>query len=297
MRKLITLLAAVLLSATVWAQSPQKMSYQAVIRNTGGTLVTTQIGMRISILKGSPTGTPVYVETQTPTPNVNGLVTIEIGGGTIVSGTIPAIDWAAGPYYIKSETATAAPLTTYTVTGTSQLLSVPYALYTGHYIGELFGGGIVVSVWKIAGVEHGLIASLVDMSPAVVAWSDVTSTLIGLSAQSQINGQTNTTAIVAQSTATSAADLCDAYTNLETGTGVFSDWYLPAMWELNECYKAALVTNSIVGGVDGFKFDYYWSSTEASATNAYYLGFHTNIFASDALKSNVAGRVRAMRQF
>ena len=135
------------------------------------------------------------------------------------------------------------------------------------------------------------------MSPAVVAWSDVTSTLIGLTAESQIDGQTNTTAIVAQSTATSAADLCDAYTNLETGTGVFSDWYLPAIWELNECYKAAIVTNTIVAGVDGFRFDFYWSSTEATATEAYYLGFHQNIYAANALKSNVAGRVRAIRKF
>jgi len=297
MRKLFTLLAAILFMATGWTQSPQKVSYQAIIRDAGGQVVTTMVGMRISILKGSEVGTAVYVETQTPTPNANGIVSIEIGGGTIVSGTIAAIDWAAGPYYVKTETAVAPPLTTYTVTGTNQLLSVPYALYTGHYVGELFGGGIVVSTWKVAGVEHGLIASLADLSPGVVAWSDVTNVLIGLTASSQINGQTNTTAIVAQSTAISAADLCDAYTNVETGTGVFSDWYLPAIWELNECYKAALIATSIIGGIDGFKFDFYWSSTEASATQAYYLGFHTNIFASNADKANVAGRVRAIRKF
>lgn len=296
MRKIITLMTAVLLTATVWAQSPQKMSYQAVIRDASNHLVITQVGMQISVLQGSSSGTPVYVETQMTTPNVNGIVTIEIGGGTPVTGTFAAINWSAGPYYIKTETDPAGG-TTYTITGASQLLSVPYALYTGHYVGELFGGGIIVSVWKIAGVEHGLIASLVDMSPGVVAWSDVTNVAIGLTAQSQINGQTNTTAIVAQSTATSAADLCDAYTNTGTGTGVFSDWYLPAIWELNECYKAAFVVNSILGGIDGFRFDFYWSSTEASATQAYYLGFHTNIFASNADKSFVAGRVRAIRQF
>ena len=151
MRKLFTLLAAVLLSATVWAQSPQKMSYQAVIRDASNVLVTNHaVGMRISILQTTSTGTAVYVETQTATTNGNGLVTVEIGGGTPVTGTFTAINWSAGPYFVKTETATAAPLTTYTVTGTSQLLSVPYALYTGHFVGELFGGGIVVSVWKIA---------------------------------------------------------------------------------------------------------------------------------------------------
>ncbi len=332
MRKLFTFLAAMLIMATGWTQSPQKMTYQAVVRDATNHLVTTQIGMQISILQSTSTGTAVYIETQTPTPNSNGLVTIEINGAlsTVSFGTFSAIDWSAGPYFIKTEIATAVPLTTYTITGTSQILSVPYALYaktvagidgkvsagtnitiTGlgtsvspyvvnaaggsgiaHYVGELYGGGIVVSVWKTSGVEHGLIASLVDMSAGVVAWSDVTSTQIGLTAESQINGQTNTTAIVAQQTSTSAAQLCKSFNG-----GGFSDWYLPAIWELNECYKAALVVNNILGGVDGFRFDYYWSSTEASASEAYYLGFHTNIFASNAQKSNVAGRVRAIRQF
>ena len=112
-----------------FTQSPQKMSYQAVIRNTGNQLVTTQIGIQISILQGTESGKPVYVETQTPTPNANGLVTIEIGGGAVVIGIFEAIDWSRGPYFIKTETAIDAPLTTYTITGTSQLLSVPYALY------------------------------------------------------------------------------------------------------------------------------------------------------------------------
>lgn len=71
MKKIFTLLAAGLITSTIWAQSPQKMSYQAVIRDAGGTIVTNQVGMRISILQS--TGTAVYVETQTPKPNINGL--------------------------------------------------------------------------------------------------------------------------------------------------------------------------------------------------------------------------------
>ena len=129
MKRIYTIFAAVLLTATMWAQAPQKMSYQVVIRNATGHLVTTQVGMKISILQGAESGAPVYVETQTPTPNVNGLVSIEIGGGTPVIGTFSAIDWSAGPYFIKTETALTAPLTNYTITGSSQLLSVPYALY------------------------------------------------------------------------------------------------------------------------------------------------------------------------
>lgn len=126
MKRLFTILTAILLSATVWAQSPQKMSYQAVIRNSSNALVTnTPIRMRISILSGSATGTSVYSEVQTATTNSNGLVSMEIGGGAGFS----AINWANGSYFIKTETDPTGG-TNYTITGVSQLLSVPYAFAT-----------------------------------------------------------------------------------------------------------------------------------------------------------------------
>ncbi len=141
MKKLFTLLVAVLLMATLWAQSPEKMSYQSVIRDASGNLITdTQVGMQISILQDSASGTEVYVETHTPTTNANGLVSIEIGTGTVVDGDFTTIDWANGPYFIKTETAVEAPLTSYTITGTSQLLSVPYALHAK--TAETVTGGI-----------------------------------------------------------------------------------------------------------------------------------------------------------
>jgi hypothetical protein len=130
MKKIITICAAILLTANMFAQSPNKMSYQAVIRNASNALVTNQaIGMRISILQNSPSGTAVYVETQTPTTNTNGLASIEIGGGTIVSGNFASINWANGPYFVKTETDPSGG-NNYTITGTSQLLSVPYAFYS-----------------------------------------------------------------------------------------------------------------------------------------------------------------------
>ena len=114
------------------AQAPNKMSYQAVIRDNSNALVTSQIvGMQISILQGSANGTAVYAENQTPTTNANGLASIEIGGGTVVSGNFTTIDWANGPYFIKTETDPAGG-TNYTITGTSQLLSVPYAMYAAN---------------------------------------------------------------------------------------------------------------------------------------------------------------------
>ena len=129
MNKFYTLLAAILLTTSTFAQAPEKMSYQAVVRNSGDALVANQaVGMRISILQTTATGTAVYVETQTPTTNINGLVSLEIGTGTPVTGTFAAINWENGPYFIKTETDPTGS-TTYTITGTSQLMSVPYALY------------------------------------------------------------------------------------------------------------------------------------------------------------------------
>ncbi|MBQ0128303.1 MAG: collagen-like protein, partial [bacterium] len=133
MKRILSVLALVLVAMQVFAQAPQKMSYQAVIRNSANELVVnTQIGMQISILQGSANGTAVYVETQTPTTNGNGLASLEIGAGTVVSGNFANINWANGPYFVKTETAVEAPLNNYTISGTSQLLSVPYALYAGN---------------------------------------------------------------------------------------------------------------------------------------------------------------------
>ncbi len=127
---LIITLVYLLIGTSIFAQAPQKMSYQAVIRNTSGALVTSNsVGMKISILQGSATGTVVYSETQTASTNTNGLVSLEIGAGTVVTGTFAGINWGNGTYFIKTQTDPTGG-TNYTIVGSSQLLSVPYALYT-----------------------------------------------------------------------------------------------------------------------------------------------------------------------
>ncbi len=129
MNKFYTILVALLITASSFAQAPEQMSYQALIRDSSGDLVISQqVGMQISVLQGSTSGTAVYKETHTPTTNVNGLVSMQIGTGTVVSGVFANIDWSTGTYYVKSETDPNGG-TTYSITGTSQLLSVPYALY------------------------------------------------------------------------------------------------------------------------------------------------------------------------
>ena len=306
MKKLFTFMVAVFLTATLWSQSPEKMSYQAVIRNSSEALVTnTTVGMQISILQGSASGTAVYVETQSPTTNANGLVSLEIGVGTVVSGDFTTIDWANGPYFIETKTDPAGG-TNYTITGTSQLLSVPYALYAAnagtaigggnftHYIGEEYGGGVIFHLWKDnAGVEHGLIVALTDQSISQ-AWSNVTSTEIGASAQSSWNGLSNSNAIVGQAGHTSsAAKLC-----LDLVSGGQSDWYLPSIQELNmlwnNYYTVARVLSQISGAAQ-LSNSYYWSSSERNNNVAWGFVFNYGTTSYD-YKGNTL-YVRAVRAF
>jgi hypothetical protein len=111
------------------SQAPEKMSYQAVMRNGSGQLLVNQgIAVKVSILQGSPAGAAVYSERLTGNTNANGLISLEIGTGTVLTGTFATIDWPTGSYYLKTETDPAGG-TSYTIVGTSQLLSVPYAMY------------------------------------------------------------------------------------------------------------------------------------------------------------------------
>jgi hypothetical protein len=328
MKRIITICAAILMTANVFAQVPNKMSYQAVIRNTSNTLVTSStVGMRISILQTSPSGTAIFVETQTSTTNTNGLVSIEIGGGTVVSGNFATIDWANGPYFLKTETDPSGG-SSYSITGTSQLLSVPYALYaansgssmsgpqgaagpqgaTGpqgpagvggfvHYIGEVFGGGVIFHLWKDnSGAEHGLVVDLNDLSGAS-GWSNVDNTLIGLSAQSYWNGLGNSNSIVSQIGHTSsAAVLC-----LNSTSSGQSDWYLPSIQELNMLwnnYFNVSMTFSQIPGTTQMDPSGYWSSSEYDINSAWGMAFDSGTtYANSTYNKNTSKRVRAVRSF
>ncbi len=132
---------AILMIAVVslFAQAPQKFSYQAVLRDAGGNLVTNQnVSVRISIVQENEYGASVYVETHSVTTNANGLVTIEVGAGNPILGSFADIDWSYGSYYLKSEVDPAGG-NNYSITGVQQLLSVPYALYAGNTTGGFSG--------------------------------------------------------------------------------------------------------------------------------------------------------------
>ena len=130
MKKIILSLVAILtISLTSFGQAPEGFKYQAVVRDASNTILNNQaVGLRMTIQQGSIGGTTVYQETFAPITNAYGLVNLEIGTGTVVIGDFSVIDWSVGPYFIE----TAVDVTggsSYAVMGTSQLMSVPYALY------------------------------------------------------------------------------------------------------------------------------------------------------------------------
>ncbi|MFN5912219.1 MAG: hypothetical protein ACK45H_12845 [Bacteroidota bacterium] len=129
MRKVITSTLVIFVLQISFSQAPQKMTYQAVVRNASNALIAnSNVGIQISILQGTANGTAVFVEQHAALTNANGLATIEIGNGNAISGSMAGINWANGPYFIKSEIDPSGN-TAYSLTATSQLLSVPYALY------------------------------------------------------------------------------------------------------------------------------------------------------------------------
>ena len=291
MKKIYSILAGLLLTANVFAQAPQKMSYQAVIRNSSNALITsTPVGMKISILQGSSTGTAVYVETQTPSTNANGLVSLSIGTGTPVTGTFAGINWATGPYFIKTETDPTGG-TAYTIAGTNELMSVPYALFSAagtngqvggftHYLGEAFNGGIIYYLYKGSdGLEHGLIVALTE---STAAWQ-TSPTLVN--ANRTEDGAYNTTLMTGSPAATYITSL---------GAG----WYLPSIDELGLLYyNRYSAQKGLRAGSHTLLSNtaFYWSSAESDANLAYLFYFH-NGYADNYNKLNTY-TVRGVRAF
>lgn len=130
MRKIFLILVAFIFTGTAFAQAPEKISYQAVVRDQNGALKTnTTIGVQVSITKdGGMFPQLVYTETHTATSNTNGLITLEIGNGTVVNGNFSTIDWGNGSYTLNTNYDLSGG-TNYGLLGSSKLLSVPYALY------------------------------------------------------------------------------------------------------------------------------------------------------------------------
>lgn len=128
MKRIYLIMITAIITCCAFGQAPEQMSFQAVIRNSSNALlVNATVGMRITILQSSALGISVYSETQRPVTNQNGLVSLQVGAGT-TADKFSIIDWSKGPYFIKTETDPTGG-GNYTITGISQLMSVPYALY------------------------------------------------------------------------------------------------------------------------------------------------------------------------
>lgn len=129
MKRFLLTFSALLISVAIFAQSPEMFKYQGVARDNSGNILSNQsIGLKISILENSSTGNVVYSETHSVSTNQFGLFNVEIGNGTVVSGTFSSIGWGSTTHYTQVEM-DATGGTSYQLMGVSQLLSVPYALY------------------------------------------------------------------------------------------------------------------------------------------------------------------------
>jgi hypothetical protein len=307
MNRLLILLPILICLNNTRGQVPQAIPYQAAAMYANGqSLINKSIMVKFSILDSSATGTNLYTETQNTTTNSLGIFNLNIGSGIAISGNFGALNWGSNAKFLKVELDTSAIGNNYSVIGTQQIMSVPYALYAKsagnisgvtfftHHIGEEFGGGIIFHLWKdSSGVEHGLIVNKTDLS-ASQPWSNV-GILIGTTAQSPWDGLSNSNAIVGQAGHTSsAAALC-----LNSNNGGQSDWYLPSIDELSLLWHSRFNVNktlSTIGGAASLPISaYYWSSTEYDSNDTWFFFFDLGD-ADNYLKTNPS-YVRAVRAF
>jgi len=131
-KSIIALSAFLMLTIGAFAQSPAKFNYQSICRDADGLLIeNTQVSVRISILQGSSSGSEVYSEEHSPTTNDFGLMSLQVGSGSNVSGDLATIDWGGDSYWIQVEFDENGG-SSYSVMSSSELVSVPYALMASH---------------------------------------------------------------------------------------------------------------------------------------------------------------------
>ena len=349
MKKSTLLLVLIILGLSVTAQPPQLIPYQAIARDNAGNPVLNQnIGLRFSIHDQTISGTVVWQESQTVVSNNLGIIVTALGGTT----QLTSVDWGSGAKFLQVEMDIVGG-TNYLDMGTQQMMSVPYALYAEtsgsvinnggggngsftHWIGELYGGGIICHLWKDAqGVEHGLIASLVDLGydpntpPYGVKWQEDSQmtpldyNLFDAYVPNPYDGEYNTQYLqnFTNLLPGNPAKLCFDYQN-----DGYSDWYLPAVLELELIWSNIHVLNSVLinnpgtdiigcaqlfansntmGSSSGTSLsNRYWSSTYNNG-GAWYRNMALLVGGSgssidsntDAASFNYPWNVRAIRKF
>ena len=175
MKKHISIFVALMLvsSAYLYGQSPQSFKYQTKAKDgSGNNIVNKSVSFRMSIVQGTMSGPVVYKETDTATTNPFGLATLDIGKGTVILGSMSAINWSNGPYFIKIEFDPNGG-SNFTLMGISQMLSVPYAMYSqsaGAVYSKTAGQGMILSspdgnCWQITVSNTGVITATAITCP------------------------------------------------------------------------------------------------------------------------------------
>jgi hypothetical protein len=283
MKKVLSILAAALLTAIMFGQATYNMSYQAEIRDINRDLVASSpVGIRVSIMQGSESGTPVYVETHSSETDVNGRVTFELGGGTTVSGRITDVDWSTNTYFLKTETDPRGGVDYTSLVNTSRLLNDTYMPEATHYVGEYYGGGIVFYVSD--GGQHGLITAVVDDSKRKQRQSEPYADTI------DFRGGIGAGKIITERVITfSEARADNAQVSSNEKADNISDWYLPTRYDLDLLY----LNRAVIGGYSDFAKG--WKKTEVSSLNTWFQSFITGARFTNG-KDDVV-YVRVLRKF
>ena len=224
MRKFLPLLVFLIVSYVAFGQTPEKMSYQAIVRDASNTLLVDKlVGIKVSILQNSETGSEVYVETHSVVTNMNGLVALEIGTG-VTSYDFSSIDWTNGPYFVKVETDPNGA-DNYSISGVSQLMSVPFALYaktSGNGITSDQADAIVANTAK-TGITSDQADAIVANTAKTGITSDQVDAIVANTAKTGITSD-QADAIVANTAKTGiTSDQADAIVANTAKTGITSD--------------------------------------------------------------------------
>ena len=266
MKNIFTLIPALLFNILCFGQTPEKMTFQAVIRDASNALLSNQnIGMQISILQGSINGNSIYTETHNPVSNNNGLVNLEIGAGIVASGNFSTISWSNGPFFIKTETDPNGG-SSYSIIGTSQLMSVPFALHA-----------------KVA-------ESVVTPIYTIGSWPELGGYVFWISADGK-HGLVSETQDQGLATWYFAKDVISDPLNHSVDGQKFRDWRMPTKHELNEMY-------SVSSAIGSFGTKTYWSSIRSGSTTAWRQNFMSGLqFNSTAYTISDFFFVRSVREF
>lgn len=241
MKKLFTIIAFIT-SLTIFAQAPQGFNYQATVRNSSGALLLNQIVLvKFNILQNSATGTTVYSENQTANTDDLGHISLVVGQGTATIGTFSSINWGSGTYYLGIELNTGSG---YVAMGTTQLISVPYALYA-----QNSGNGITIP----SGTNVGDVLTWNGtswVSSSSVLPTVTTNTISTISVNSAVSGGNVTSqggsVVTARGVCYSTSPnptLSNSYTTNSAGTGTFTS-NLTGLTANTTYYVRAYATNS-----------------------------------------------------